>query len=153
MTPDELLRGVSAAFPSPGPLRIETDPSLRTTHLRVPRHAVEQALVALVRNALEASPADVPVQLFAMRSGGRGDTPVRFVVTDRGCGMSPESLRHAGEPFYTTKAPGKGMGLGIFLVRTLAEQLGGSLALESSSAGTSATLILPIARAVEAVAV
>jgi two-component system sensor histidine kinase RegB len=69
----------------------------------------------------------------------------QFVVTDRGKGMSPGTLRRIGEPFFTTKEPGKGMGLGTFLVRTLAEQLGGCLTFESTpQAGTLATFELPL---------
>ena len=49
---------------------------------------------------------------------------MRIEVEDRGAGMSEELLRHAGEPFYTTKEPGKGMGLGLFLVRLVAERCG-----------------------------
>jgi two-component system sensor histidine kinase RegB len=119
-----------------------------------PRHALVQALIALVGNAIEASPADRPVFLSALRSREAGSEGcVLFVVRDRGCGMSAESLRRAGEPFYTTKPPGKGMGLGIFLARTLATRLGGSLLLESpemettgagtTGKGTTATLKLP----------
>jgi two-component system sensor histidine kinase RegB len=66
--------------------------------------------------------------------------------------MSQDALRHAGEPFFTTKEPGKGMGLGIFLVRTVADRLGGRLTLESSlGAGTSAALELPLAGTAERV--
>ena len=69
---------------------------------------------------------------------------LRFVVTDQGTGMPDEVLRRIGEPFFTTKEPGKGMGLGTFLVRTLAEQLGGRLHYESApKQGTSAILELP----------
>jgi two-component system sensor histidine kinase RegB len=67
------------------------------------------------------------------------------VVSDNGKGMSPNTLRRIGEPFFTTKEPGKGMGLGTFLVRTLAEQLGGRLTFESTPhAGTLATFELPV---------
>lgn len=60
--------------------------------------------------------------------------------------MSHETLRRIGEPFFTTKEPGKGMGLGTFLVRTLAEQLGGRLTFESAPGeGTTATFELPVA--------
>lgn len=59
--------------------------------------------------------------------------------------MSEEILRRITEPFFTTKPPGRGMGLGTFLVRTFAERLGGSLSCESApSCGTIATLTLPI---------
>jgi two-component system sensor histidine kinase RegB len=60
-------------------------------------------------------------------------------------------LARAGEPFFTTKpstGPGHGMGLGLFLTRTVLERVGGRLELESSpGAGTKATLVLPSATA------
>ena len=109
--------------------------------LLAPRHAVEQALVALIKNAIEASGDIAPVEVTLGREGGTA----RFIVRDSGCGMSPEIIRHAGEPFFTTKAPGKGLGLGIFLVRTLAERLGGHLTIQSHPGkGTTATLHLPL---------
>jgi two-component system, sensor histidine kinase RegB len=111
-----------------------------TAVLRIPRHAVEQALLALVKNAYEASPPGAAVTLSASREG----LAVRFVVRDSGAGMSSETLRHAGEPFFTSKEPGKGMGLGIFLVRTLAERMGGQFTLLSTpNVGTAAVLELP----------
>ena len=58
--------------------------------------------------------------------------------------MSAAVLARAGEPFFTTKEPGKGMGLGLFLARSFAERLGGSLELDSTPGrGTAATLTLP----------
>jgi two-component system sensor histidine kinase RegB len=59
--------------------------------------------------------------------------------------MSPETLNWIAEPFFTTKAPGSGMGLGTYLVRVFAEQLGGRLVFESEPAkGTKALLQLPL---------
>jgi two-component system sensor histidine kinase RegB len=110
------------------------------TRLRVPRHAVEQALIALVRNGLDAGPAGSPVVVTLRAEGAL----IRFEVADSGAGMSPETLRRAGEPFFTTKEPGKGMGLGIFLVRTLAGRLNGRFELVSTPGeGTLAILELP----------
>ena len=72
---------------------------------------------------------------------------VRIEVHDRGAGMSPEVRRRVGEPFYTTKEPGRGLGLGLFLTRTFAERSGGTLQFDSDN-GTTAILEIP-ARAVE----
>jgi two-component system sensor histidine kinase RegB len=77
------------------------------------------------------------VSLRANRVGDR----IRFEVSDEGAGMPAEVLARAGEPFFTTRAPGEGLGLGLFLARALAERLGGQLWLESvPGRGTTAFL-------------
>ena len=64
--------------------------------------------------------------------------------------MSLETLGHVGEPFYTTKEPGEGMGLGLFLVRLVADRCGGSFSVNSHpSRGTTCTLELPEAAEAE----
>jgi two-component system sensor histidine kinase RegB len=142
-----LVSAAQSAFASGSVLRVEASREDLESVLRVPRHAVQQAIVALVKNAVEASPAGSTVSLATSRSA----ESIRFEVRDSGAGMSREILRHAGEPFFTTKEPGRGMGLGIFLVRTLADRLGGRLTFDSSPAkGTRAVLELPLARPVGA---
>jgi two-component system sensor histidine kinase RegB len=70
---------------------------------------------------------------------------VHFEVKDRGRGIAPELLGRIGEPFFTTKAAGQGMGLGVFLARAVVERLGGDLVFDSQfGAGTSAILRLPV---------
>ena len=73
--------------------------------------------------------------------GSRGPM-VRIEVQDRGAGLSPDARRRAGEPFYTTKEPGRGLGLGLFLVRSFAERSGGSLEFEGTE-GITAVLEVP----------
>jgi two-component system, sensor histidine kinase RegB len=108
--------------------------------ISLPLRAVEQAVGILVDNALEASPEGKAVKLSILARNGH----VVFEVKDQGAGMTPEVVRRAGEPFFTTKPPGKGMGMGLFLVRLVAEKLGGALRLESEvGKGTRAVLELP----------
>jgi len=113
--------------------------------IEAPRGALARVLRTLVHNALEASVGAAPgegtrVELAATVAGGRA----RFEVRDRGTGMSAETLAHAGEPFFTTKEPGRGLGLGLYLARAFAERMGGTLAL-SSSAGEGTVARLEIA--------
>jgi len=136
----QLLQGLFDEIPQRLRLRVEAAELLPA--LMIPKRAVEQALIALVKNAFDASEPESEVRLSVKHSGDF----LQFVVMDDGKGMSPETLRRIGEPFFTTKEPGKGMGLGTFLVRTLSEQLGGRLTFDSSlNAGTSAILELPVA--------
>jgi two-component system sensor histidine kinase RegB len=92
-----------------------------------PARALEQAVLVLLRNAFDASPAEAGVTLSIQRREGR----IRIEVEDRGAGMSDDLLRRAGQPFYTTKEPGRGMGLGLFLVRLVAERCGAEFSLFS----------------------
>ncbi|WP_052389517.1 PAS domain-containing hybrid sensor histidine kinase/response regulator [Belnapia moabensis] len=71
---------------------------------------------------------------------------VRLAVSDTGCGMDATTLARASEPFFTTKEPGKGTGLGLAMARGFAEQSGGGLRIESApGSGTIVTLWLPVA--------
>jgi two-component system, sensor histidine kinase RegB len=80
-------------------------------------------------NALDASTERVT--LGARFDGSR----VVFEVEDQGSGIDPTIAARVGEPFFTTKPAGKGMGLGVFLVRSLAERLGGGLEYRRRVAG------------------
>lgn len=107
-----------------------------------PRAALTQALKNLVKNGLEATPSPEGVTV----RGGRRDGALVVEVVDAGEGVPAGVLERIGEPFFTTREPGHGMGLGVFLARTLAEQLGGSLAFDSAPGrGTTVRLSLPAA--------
>jgi len=107
----------------------------------LPVQAAVQSLVALLQNAMDANSQGSPVVLKAFRAG----QDIAFSISDQGPGMSEAVLRRVAEPFFTTKEPGRGMGLGTFLVRLFAERLGGCLTFESTQGkGTTATLKLPL---------
>lgn len=89
--------------------------------LRVFRLALVEALRSVLDNAARAAPDAIEVHIEA-----RGDA-VCFTVRDRGPGMPPEVLDRIGEPFFTTRDPGVGMGLGLFLARSILERHRGAL--------------------------
>ena len=131
-----LISEVRKQFPN----RLEIDLPATGVEICVPVFALLQALVSLVKNGFDASPPEAAVRLTVESSGDQ----VFFAVSDRGPGLTPEVRRHAGEPFFTTKPPGRGTGLGLFLVRLLAVRLGGTFSLEPAlSGGTCARLQLP----------
>lgn len=107
----------------------------------VPRATLLQSLAALIKNASEASPPASHVGLTAREE----DTGICFSVSDTGTGMPSDVVARVGEPFFTTKEPGKGMGLGLFLVRTFAECINGRLDIESEPGkGTRINLFIPL---------
>jgi two-component system, sensor histidine kinase RegB len=109
--------------------------------LTVPPRAVGQALLALIENAQQASPPGDDVVLRVAPAGGS----IRFEICDRGAGMPAAVLARVGEPFFTTKPAGKGMGLGVFLARAVADRLGGEVTIRSApGAGTSVVFALPL---------
>ena len=76
-----------------------------------------------------------------------GELVASIEVSDNGAGIDPEHLAEIFEPFYTTKEPGRGSGLGLAVSARLAEQMGGAMAADSGSEeGTRFAVLLPCAR-------
>ncbi len=139
-----LVDAAIAEVERPNPMRILLDGTLEDRCIRVPLSAARRALRGVLDNACDASPPDAEVVIAARAAGDACVLEVR----DTGEGMPADVLARAGEPFFTTKEPGAGMGLGLFLARTLAEHLGGGLTIDSRvGEGTRVTLTLPLAAA------
>lgn len=110
--------------------------------LALPASMVVQSLGALVKNALDASKPDDRVRLEIRRD----DHGLCFEIRDHGAGIPADVLGRVGDPFFTTKAPGRGLGLGVFLARVFFESQGGELSIESTlGVGTHAHARIPIA--------
>ncbi|MFT7619030.1 MAG: two-component system sensor histidine kinase RegB [Planctomycetota bacterium] len=106
-----------------------------------PRKALSRALRGLITNALDAGNADHEVEVEISR---RGDI-MQLVVTDKGPGMSLEVSNRAFEPFFTTKSPGRGMGLGLYLSRSVVERLDGTIELiKTGREGTVMQVMIPL---------
>jgi PAS domain S-box-containing protein len=82
---------------------------------------------------------------ITFRAGVFGDDDIEIVVSDDGCGMSPQIRRHAFDPFFSTRRHKGATGLGLHIVHSMViDRLGGQLALTSEpGAGTTVRLILP----------
>lgn len=132
----------------PGEFRISADP----TH-------IHQILTNLVLNARDAMPSGGPLRIrlshFELRPGEQA--PVRGMraggwvllsVSDQGTGMSPEILEHVFEPFFSTKQPGYGTGLGLAQVYGLVRQNGGFIDVHSEQGGgTTFHIYFPVSEA------
>ncbi|MCB1972718.1 MAG: hybrid sensor histidine kinase/response regulator, partial [Geminicoccaceae bacterium] len=135
-------------------LEIETEDELPTAF--VDASQLETALVNLVLNARDAMPRGGTVTVRAKTmlvdaSHGHHELQVgHYLLTsviDTGHGMNSEVLSRAIEPFFTTKASGRGSGLGLSMVYGFAKQSGGHLRIESSiGQGTRVELYLPATR-------
>ena len=119
---------------------------------RIDANQLELAILNLAINARDAMPDGGRIYIGVAEYHAKGDAvlvPGRYLklsVADTGSGMSPEILKRAIEPFFSTKQVGKGTGLGLSMVHGLAVQLGGTLQLTSTvGKGTCATLVLPVA--------
>jgi two-component system sensor histidine kinase RegB len=113
--------------------------------LCVPLAPLAQALAGLAKNGVEASAQDERVRLYV----GTDERGAQILVEDHGAGIADDVKARMGEPFFTTKAVGEGMGLGVFLARLVAERLGGDLFVESAlGEGTRVMLDLPRASVV-----
>ncbi len=139
---DELFQQIIATFPETQRSAIRTDSTDHSTAV-LPVATTRQVLSALVKNGLDASTAGKPVEI----SGTVVEGTIRFTVRDFGSGMSVETLKRVGEPFFTTKTAGRGMGLGTFLVRVFADNVRGRLTFDSEpNHGTTAILEWPVVK-------
>lgn len=102
---------------------------------------IVQVLLNLLLNAADASNGPGNVEVAILPSGGI----VEIAVIDHGVGIAVESRGHLFTPFYTTKQPGKGVGLGLFVSESIARAHDGRIDVRSiPGKGSTFTLCLPL---------
>lgn len=122
---------------------IESVRNLELPAVRLESHQFQQVLINILLNALDAvqDRAGRP-RIAVERAVEEGWVSVR--VTDEGVGMTPDQVRQAFEPFYTTKPPGEGTGLGLAVSYGLVEQQSGRIKIDSEPGeGTTVTVSFP----------
>ena len=123
-------------------IRVDVDVPPDLPPLLADRGQLETVLINLATNARDAMPRGGTLRLSARTEGGQ----MLIEAADTGAGMAPDVLARAREPFFTTKPPGAGTGLGLAMAHGFAEQSGGVLRISSTpSEGTVVALVLPVA--------
>ncbi len=113
-------------------VRIQTDLDPQLPAMTGVSDSLLQLVLNLLVNAADAvraSPRDRP--MIEVKTGADA-AGVRLTIADNGCGMNEDTLRRAFQPMFTTKPAGRGTGLGLPLVRAIAEQHGGDVTIASA---------------------
>jgi signal transduction histidine kinase len=112
--------------------------------IMVDRRQLQEVLFNLIRNAGQAI---APPGRITVRARADADR-VRIEIADTGSGIPADKIEKIWDPFFTTKDPGKGTGLGLFIVRQIVERNKGRISLESVvGKGTTFFLDFPVAKA------
>jgi signal transduction histidine kinase len=122
-------------------ITVDFKPADDLPDVQLDRPLFEQALVAVLKNAMDASPDEGRVSVVTTR--GQGDT-VRVTIADDGEGMNEEVRQRACEPFFTKRKGG--VGLGLTYVQQIVELHGGKIEIESEAEkGTRIHIDIPVA--------
>ncbi len=138
----------------PSGVDLRLDLAITPVTVRLDPGQLELVLINLVRNAADAMPSggEVSVATRLLPATDAAATlhrreAVELMVADTGEGMPPEVVERATELFYTTKAAGKGTGLGLFLALEFLDQSGGRMMIESEvGRGTRVRMVFPRSR-------
>ncbi len=123
-------------------IRIEKDIAPDLPTIRGKLQDLQQALVNLLLNAIQAMPSGGVITLHAGR-GPQGR--LKIDVSDTGTGIAPEAMERIFDPFYTTKSANQGTGLGLSIVYNIVRTHGGSIDVHSDlGRGTTFSIVLPV---------
>ena len=140
-----------------GRIMFELNLCLESTLVILDPRQLEQLVINVCLNAAEAMPAGSNISVISsaasLTSGDAGTAlpAVQFTVSDRGPGISADCRPQVFEPFYSTKPPGRAVGLGLTVAQSVVERAGGSITvLNAPGGGTRVEVRLPMARGAEA---
>jgi len=140
---DKVVRMLGGAISVKARLRVRAEPVPEVAGsapqlVQVLSNLLENAVLAMPR---ERAVEDNLIEIDLLREGNE----VVLRISDNGSGIAPDALEHVFDPFYTTRAVGSGMGLGLSIAHGIATSHQGTLRLESiANRGSTVTLRLPI---------
>ena len=106
--------------------------------------ALEQILIAILLNAAQAADKEDSTIRLRASTGKTWRDRLIIEINDNGCGMDKKTQERIFEPFFTTKKYGAGIGMGLYRSRNLVEDLGGTIAVESSPGeGSNFRIVIP----------
>jgi signal transduction histidine kinase len=101
---------------------------------------MKQVFMNILQNAVEAMPTGGIIKALILLENSDS---IKFRFIDQGCGISKERIKKIGEPFYSTKE--KGTGLGLMISQKIVQEHRGTMMIESTlNQGTTVEVILPI---------
>ena len=113
--------------------------------VRIDRSQIEDAFERLIANALDAMPQGGTLSISADSVLSEAVPYVRIRIIDTGEGIPREKLSRVFEPFFTARGARKGTGLGLSIARSIIEEEGGNIGLESTEGvGTTVTVSIPV---------
>ena len=125
-------------------IAIHFDPMAKIPHICQNAAAIKLAVGNLIENAVKYSPEQ---SVIWVRTGFQNQKEVKIEVLDEGPGISQKDQAHIFERFYRgedTRKKTKGMGLGLYISKTLIEQMGGAISVKSGeTSGTCFTVTIP----------
>jgi signal transduction histidine kinase/CheY-like chemotaxis protein len=150
----EALKFIRASLPST--IEIKEDLGAETGSILSDPAQIHQVVMNLVNNAAYAmrdrggvlavrlAEVEVDAEVTALHSDLKPGSYLRLTVTDTGTGMKPEVMERAFDPFYTTKKPGEGSGMGLAVVHGIVKDQGGAITVYSEvGKGSSFNVFFP----------
>ena len=134
----------------PGTVNITVTNEVAQAYLMATPSQIHQLVMNLCLNASHAMSGQgalgIEIKPTVLRLHGAPPAPcLSLIVTDTGCGMSPQVQKRVLEPFFTSRAPGKGSGLGLSVVFGIVSDLGGEMHIQSEvGVGTQFSIDLPL---------
>jgi signal transduction histidine kinase len=124
-------------------IELHLNVSKELTLVRCDPGQIEQVILALMMNAIDAMPNGGNLTVTSRKAPNSGN--VQIEVRDDGVGMPRDVLAKMFEPFFTTKEHGRGLGLGLAISRNIVDRHGGRIEVASEPGrGTTFTITLPL---------